>query len=93
MNAKFGTLLAVLIMLLATASVCTAAGEINDRVKSQPVKAEKLYPERYRPQFHFSPAKNWTNDPNGMAAYFFAFAAGTTLGVSSALPHSAQLAW
>lgn len=25
--------------------------------------------ERYRPQFHFSPAKNWTNDPNGLVYY------------------------
>lgn len=24
------------------------------------------YKERYRPQFHFSPATNWTNDPNGL---------------------------
>jgi sucrose-6-phosphate hydrolase SacC (GH32 family) len=24
-----------------------------------------LYNESYRPQFHFSPKKNWTNDPNG----------------------------
>lgn len=31
--------------------------------------AEKLYDEQYRPQFHFSPAKNWTNDPNGMVYY------------------------
>jgi len=22
--------------------------------------------EKYRPQFHFSPTKNWTNDPNGL---------------------------
>ena len=22
--------------------------------------------EPYRPQFHFSPAKNWINDPNGL---------------------------
>ena len=28
-----------------------------------------LYKEKYRPQFHFSPAKNWTNDPNGLV-YF-----------------------
>jgi fructan beta-fructosidase len=28
-----------------------------------------LYQERYRPRFHFSPAKNWTNDPNGLV-YF-----------------------
>jgi fructan beta-fructosidase len=25
--------------------------------------------ERYRPQFHFSPKKNWTNDPNGLVYY------------------------
>lgn len=30
---------------------------------------EKIYREKYRPQFHFTPAKNWTNDPNGMV-YF-----------------------
>ncbi len=28
--------------------------------------AESLYHERYRPQFHFSPPKNWMNDPNGL---------------------------
>jgi sucrose-6-phosphate hydrolase SacC (GH32 family) len=22
--------------------------------------------EQYRPQFHFTPAKNWMNDPNGL---------------------------
>lgn len=27
---------------------------------------EKLYKEKYRPQFHFSPEKNWMNDPNGL---------------------------
>jgi fructan beta-fructosidase len=26
----------------------------------------KLYTEQYRPQFHFSPATNWCNDPNGL---------------------------
>src|SRR5258706_5560018 len=30
---------------------------------------DSLYKEQYRPQFHFSPAKNWTNDPNGLV-YF-----------------------
>ncbi|MGI4750687.1 MAG: glycoside hydrolase family 32 protein [Janthinobacterium lividum] len=28
-----------------------------------------VYSEHYRPQFHFSPQKNWMNDPNGMV-YF-----------------------
>lgn len=27
------------------------------------------YQERFRPQYHISPAKNWTNDPNGLV-YF-----------------------
>lgn len=26
---------------------------------------ETTYKEKYRPQYHFSPATNWTNDPNG----------------------------
>jgi fructan beta-fructosidase len=30
---------------------------------------EPLYAELFRPQFHFSPMKNWTNDPNGMVYY------------------------
>lgn len=29
----------------------------------------KLYKEQYRPQFHFSPAVNWCNDPNGLVYY------------------------
>ena len=28
-----------------------------------------LYAEKFRPRFHFSPAKNWTNDPNGLVYY------------------------
>ena len=27
---------------------------------------KKLYEEQFRPQFHFSPAINWCNDPNGL---------------------------
>ncbi len=27
------------------------------------------YTEPYRPQFHFTPAQNWMNDPNGMVYY------------------------
>lgn len=32
-------------------------------------KTEKVYDELYRPQFHFSPEKNWMNDPNGLVFY------------------------
>jgi len=31
--------------------------------------AGALYNEKYRPQFHFTPRKNWTNDPNGLVYY------------------------
>lgn len=30
---------------------------------------EPTYTEPYRPQFHFTPAKNWMNDPNGLIYY------------------------
>ena len=43
---------------------CTMAAD--DIVKAEPVKPEEVYNEQYRPQFHFSPLKNWMNDPNGM---------------------------
>jgi sucrose-6-phosphate hydrolase SacC (GH32 family) len=31
--------------------------------------AVELYNELYRPQFHFTPEKNWHNDPNGLVYY------------------------
>jgi len=31
--------------------------------------AKELYHEDYRPQFHFTPIKNWMNDPNGPIYY------------------------
>jgi len=29
----------------------------------------ELFNEKYRPQFHFTPARNWMNDPNGLIYY------------------------
>ena len=31
--------------------------------------SDTAYQELYRPQFHFTPAKNWMNDPNGLVYY------------------------
>ena len=36
---------------------------------SQNTKPGGLYDEPYRPQYHFTPAKNWMNDPNGPIYY------------------------
>jgi sucrose-6-phosphate hydrolase SacC (GH32 family) len=33
------------------------------------VGAAELYTEPFRLQFHYSPARNWTNDPNGLVYY------------------------
>lgn len=34
-----------------------------------PAQATRRYDEKYRPQFHFTPEKNWMNDPNGLVWY------------------------
>ena len=32
-------------------------------------QAQPTYQEQFRPQYHFTPAKNWMNDPNGLVSY------------------------
>ena len=42
---------------------------IDDPMEEQPTEqptTQSNYNEQYRPQIHFTPAKNWINDPNGM---------------------------
>ncbi|MWA15184.1 GH32 C-terminal domain-containing protein [Streptomyces sp. BA2] len=54
-------------MIAAVATVCalTAAP-----LAPQAVAADTSpYSETYRPQFHFTPKKNWMNDPNGLVYY------------------------
>jgi fructan beta-fructosidase len=50
----------VLISLFALASVLLFTASKPDK---------DYYDELYRPQFHFSPEKNWHNDPNGLVYY------------------------
>jgi sucrose-6-phosphate hydrolase SacC (GH32 family) len=40
---------------------------ISITVRAQ--RAEHYYDEPHRPQFHFTPEKNWMNDPNGLVYY------------------------
>jgi fructan beta-fructosidase len=32
-------------------------------------QVQPTYQEQFRPQYHFTPAKNWMNDPNGLVSY------------------------
>ena len=39
-------------------------------MSANPLRAQRVsYSETYRPQFHFTPAQNWMNDPNGLVYY------------------------
>ncbi len=40
--------------------------ENNGGGSVQPPASDGLYGEQYRPLVHFTPARNWMNDPNGM---------------------------
>ncbi len=51
--------------LLAALAVLSGLG----LVAASPAMADTLYHERYRPQFHFTPDRNWMNDPNGLIHY------------------------
>lgn len=53
-----------------------AEGAIDDskwsnwiRLSKDMADEETVYAEKYRPQFHFSPRRGWTNDPNGLLYY------------------------
>ena len=56
------------------AAVLVTAGQMapaaaQGRVGASAARVGARYTETYRPQFHFSPAQNWMNDPNGLLYY------------------------
>ncbi|MGW3650375.1 GH32 C-terminal domain-containing protein [Streptomyces sp. NPDC000878] len=54
-------------MIAAVATVCALSAA---PLAPQAVAADTPpYSETYRPQFHFTPEKNWMNDPNGLVYY------------------------
>ncbi|MDX3846006.1 GH32 C-terminal domain-containing protein [Streptomyces europaeiscabiei] len=54
-------------MIAAVATVCALSAA---PLAPQAVAADTpAYSETYRPQFHFTPEKNWMNDPNGLVYY------------------------
>lgn len=72
-------LLGAALLAVGLATAPSAAGQTGP--------APALYHELYRPQFHFTPARNWMNDPNGPIYYhgqyhlFFQYnPSGTTWG-------------
>ncbi|WP_037681727.1 glycoside hydrolase family 32 protein [Streptomyces griseus] len=54
-------------MIAAVATVCAlSAAPLAPQVAAADTAP---YSETYRPQFHFTPEKNWMNDPNGLVYY------------------------
>ena len=49
--------------------ITDGSGVFHPIMQSDADTNANTYKERLRPQFHFSPKRGWTNDPNGMVYY------------------------
>lgn len=56
----------LVVVLLGAGNVAAGAQGVTPR--SSLAEAGR-YDERFRPQYHFTPARNWMNDPNGLVYY------------------------
>ena len=61
LSRRFGSAVA----MAAVVAVAVLAGGAG----SAAAATSSSYQELFRPQFHFTPAKNWMNDPNGLVYY------------------------
>src|ERR1700694_887330 len=57
-----------IVALLAVLAVSTASVGVASSAAAATTSSTN-YKELYRPQFHYTPAKNWMNDPNGLLWY------------------------
>ena len=57
------------LVVLATALAVLGGTAIGPPVAAAPADAPPAYDQTYRPQFHYTPANNWMNDPNGLVYY------------------------
>lgn len=57
---------AVFISLVSITSLSVKANAVNANTEDKGGAVMAKYDEQYRPQFHFTPKKNWMNDPNGL---------------------------
>ena len=59
--------------LITLGAICCIAQACGQNRQAAPPSAtpqkSAYYTEQHRPQYHFSPQKNWMNDPNGMVYY------------------------
>lgn len=56
-------------LLLAIITFSCSQRQPDESTSTADSLPAKKYEEQYRPQFHFSPDHNWTNDPNGLVYY------------------------
>ena len=65
--------LTLLVLLVLTAAGCTGGSETPDNDAGAPSGTASEVPERpddaNRPVAHYTPSKNWMNDPNGLVWY------------------------